>query len=145
MPEKKSDVDEEHPDEEGKREVRADLVPAAPEYDLDLDSKEEEDKKENEPVIIVPEFLVILFVWIDAGKNSQQGDKARHDKGDEKESPELRHVSVSLTGSVPVRYDMIRNCWIDGDGKGEGDNEGGNNCQPDMFHTSLLGIDPIIS
>lgn len=90
VPEKKSDIDEEPPGKEGKREVRADLVPGAPEYDLDLDRQHEEDKKENEPLVPVPEFLVILFVRVNAGKNSEQGDKAHHNKGDEKESPELR-------------------------------------------------------
>ncbi len=92
----------------GKREVRADLVPDTPENNLDLDGQHEKDKQENESLVIVPEFLVILFVRVDAGKNGQQSDKAGHDEGDEKESPELRHVAVSLAGSVPVRYDAIR-------------------------------------
>ena len=143
MPEKKPDVDEEDPDKNGKCEIRADLVPDTPEYDLDLDGQHKKDKQKNEPLVIVPEFFVILFVRVDAGENGEQGDKTRHDKGDEKESPELRHVSVSLAGSVPVRYDAIRSCWIDGDGKGEGKNEAGNNCKPDEFHISLLGIDPV--
>jgi hypothetical protein len=43
-----------------------------------------------------------------------------------------------------VRYDSIRSCGIDGDGKGEGKNEAGNNCQPDKIHTSLLGLDSVI-
>jgi hypothetical protein len=144
MVEKKTDVDEKHPDENGKREVRADLVPYTPENNLDLDGQHEVDKQENKPLVIVPEFLVILFIWVDAGKNSEQSNKSRHDKGDEKESPELRHKPVSLAGSIPVRYDSIRSCGIDGNGKGEGKYEAGNNCQPDKIHTSLLVIDPVI-
>ena len=144
MIEKKSDVDEKHPDENREREVRADLVPDAPEYNLDLDGQHEEDKQENESIVIIPEFLVVLFVWIDAGKNCQQGDKAGHDEADEKESPELRHGAVSLTGSVPVRYDAIGSCRVDSYGNGEGNTQSGNDCQPDKIHTTLLGSDPVI-
>jgi hypothetical protein len=140
MVKEKSEVDEKYPDENGEREVRADLEPDTPENNLDLDGQQEEGKQENESVVIVPEFLVILFVRIDAGKDYQQRDKAGHDERDEKEPPELRHIPVSLAGSIPVRYNAIRSCGIDGNGKGEGDNEDSNDCNPDEFHTSLFEI-----
>jgi hypothetical protein len=81
---------------------------------------------------------------IDTGKNGKQCNKASHDEGDEEESPEFRHGTVSFTGSVPVRHNAIRSCRVNSDGKGEGNNEAGNNCKPDKFHTSLLGIDSVI-
>ena len=137
MPQKESDIDEEYPDEDRKCEVGADLVPETPEYDLDLDGQHEEDKYEYETLIIVPEVLVIFFMRIDAGKNGKQCDKARHNKGDEEESPEFRQGAVSFTGSVPVRHNAIRSCRVNCDGNSEGYNEAGNNCKPDEFHISL--------
>jgi len=144
MVKEKSEVDKQYSDENGEREVRADLVPEAPEYDLDLNGKQEEGKQENESIIIIPEFLVVLFVRIDAGKDRQQCDKTGHDEGDEKQPPELRHVAVNLAGSVPVRGDVIRSSRVDGEGQGECDDEYSDDSDPDEFHISLLGINPAI-
>ncbi len=100
--EEESDIDEQYSEKEGKSTIRTDLVPDAPKDNLDLYSQKIENEQENESLIIVPELLVILFEGVDEGNTCKQGNARDHNKGDETNSPELRHVSVSLAGSIPV-------------------------------------------
>ena len=87
MADKKSDVDEERADKEGKCQVRADMEPDAPQDNLDLDCQQEEDEQEDEALIVVPEFRVIVFIRIDAGKNGKQSDTGSHNDRDEAKPP----------------------------------------------------------
>ncbi len=77
MSEEKSDVYEQNPEQDGKGTVRADLVPDIPEDDLDLDGQQVEDEQENEPLVVISEFLIILFERIDAGNCHKQGETGR--------------------------------------------------------------------
>jgi hypothetical protein len=73
MFEKKPEIDKEDPKKDGKCAVRADLVPDTPEDDLDLDSQQVKDKQENEPLVIVPELLIIIFERVDTRDHSKEG------------------------------------------------------------------------
>jgi len=67
----KTDVDEQDPDHDGHGEVGTYVNPQSPEDDLQLDEEEERRKDKDETLVVVPEFLVIFPVGIDAGKNRE--------------------------------------------------------------------------
>jgi hypothetical protein len=73
MFEKKPKIDKKNPEKDRKCAVRADLVPDTPEDNLDLDSQQVKDKQEYEPLVIVPELLIILFERVDTRDHSKEG------------------------------------------------------------------------
>ena len=134
MPEQEPQVDEQCAKEDRESEVRADLVPHVPEDHLGLYREQVEDTQENEAVVIVPEFLIILFERIDPRKKGKQGNAPDHDEGNEKEAGDFIHGPVSLAGRVPVRRDHIRKGRVSGSGRQDRNDNARNYGEPDEFH-----------
>jgi hypothetical protein len=86
----------------GKCSVRTDLVPDAPENNLDQYVQHIKNENEDESLVIIPEFLVILFKRFDELNNNKQGDTTDRYEGDKTDSPRTLTYTISLTSTIPI-------------------------------------------
>ena len=97
-----TESDEKCPHDDRHRQIGTERDPQSPEDDLHLDAEEERRKDQDESLVSILEFLVIVVEGIDAGKDCEQGATTVHKQRYNHEPPEFRQGAVQLTSGIPV-------------------------------------------
>ena len=89
------------------------------------------EEHERGDVVSVPECGIIFPERIDPGKEQEQRHESNRDERDEAGACRFSHGAVRLARGIPVGDDLIREHRVRGEGDEEGEDEAGDDCDPD--------------
>jgi hypothetical protein len=97
------------------------------------------EKNPDESVVPVLEGDIIFPERIDPGKNQEQRHERNRDERDKAEACRFSHGAVRLTRGFSVRDHLVGEHRVRGERDEEGEDEAGDDCQPDEVHAGMWG------